>query len=104
MQVAVTNGSSVQEKLRMRRLHHRVRERVNEETTNENDDLLEEIYMMIYVKMINGKTISIKCEGKQTAAIISDEVERRSLIPRDMTYLVHRKSDDWKENNRGKQR
>ena len=39
--------------------------------------------------MINGKTISIKCEGKQTAAIISDEVERRSLIPRDMTYFVH---------------
>ena len=51
--------------------------------------LLEEIYMMIYVKMINGKTISIKCEGKLTAAIISDEVERRSLIPRDLTYLVH---------------
>ena len=63
---------------------------VNEETTNENDDQLEEIYMMIYVKMINGKTISIKCEGKQTAGIISDEVERRSLIPRDLTYLVHK--------------
>ena len=63
---------------------------VNEETTNENDDVLEENYMMIYVKMINGKTISVKCEGKQTAAIISDEVERRSLIPRDMTYLVHK--------------
>ena len=62
---------------------------VNEETTNENDDVLEENYMMIYVKMINGKTICIKCEGKQIAAIISDEVERRSLIPRDMTYLVH---------------
>ena len=45
---------------------------------------------MIYVKMINGKTISIQCEGKQTASIISDEVERRSLIPRDMTYLVHK--------------
>ena len=63
---------------------------VNEENTNENDDLLEETYMTIYVKMINGKTISIKCEGKQTAAVISDEVERRSLIPRDMTYLVHK--------------
>ena len=62
---------------------------VNEETTNENDDVLEENYMMIYVKMINGKTISIKCEGKHTSAIISDEVERRSLIPRDMTYLSH---------------
>ena len=30
-----------------------------------------------------------KCEGKQKAAIISDVVERRSLIPRDMTYLAH---------------
>ena len=63
---------------------------VNEETANENDDVPEENYMTIYVKMINGKTISIKCEGKQTAAIISDEVERRSLIPRDMTYLVRK--------------
>ena len=63
---------------------------VNEETTNENDYVLEENYMTIYVKMINGKTISVKCEGKQTAAIISDEVERRSLIPRDMTYLAHK--------------
>ena len=62
---------------------------VNMETTNENDDVLEENYIMIYVKMINGKTIITKCEGKQIAAIISDEVERRSLIPRDMTYLVH---------------
>ena len=31
--------------------------------------------MTIYVKMINGKTISKTCEGKQKAAIISDEVE-----------------------------
>ena len=45
--------------------------------------------MTIFVKMINGKTISIKCEKKQKAATTSDEVERRSLIPRGMTYLVH---------------
>ena len=64
--------------------------KVNEEPTNENDDVLEESYMMTYVKMINGKTISIKCEEKQTAAIISDDVERRSLIPRDVTYFVHK--------------
>ena len=81
----------------MRRLHHRVRERlhlefateVTEKTTNEIDDVLEENYMTIYVKMINGKTISKTCEGKQKAACISDEVERGSLIPRDMTYLAH---------------
>ena len=55
-----------------------------------SDDLPEETYMTIYVKTINGKTIRIKCEGKQTAAVISEEVERRSLIPGDMTYLVRR--------------
>ena len=32
---------------------------VNEETANENDDVPEENYMTIYVKMINGMTISI---------------------------------------------
>ena len=42
------------------------------ESEKENDDLLE---VTIYVKTINGKTISIKCEGKMTAA---------------MTYLVHK--------------
>ena len=35
------------------------------------------------------KTISIKCAKKQKATSISDEVERRSAIPRGMTYLVH---------------
>ena len=52
----------------MRRLHHRYifefATEVNEKTTNEIDDVLEENYMTIYVKMINGKTISKKCEGK----------------------------------------
>ena len=62
---------------------------VNGETTKENDDVLEENYMMIYVKMINGKTISIKCEGKQIAATILEKVERKSSILRGMTYLVH---------------
>ena len=60
------------------------------ESEKENDDLLEKNFITIYVKTINGKTISIKCEGKMTAAVISDEVERRSSIPRDMTYLVHK--------------
>ena len=62
----------------------------NEENSKVIDDLPDENYMTIYVKTINGKTISIKSEGKMTAAVISDEVERRSLIPRDMTYLVHK--------------
>ena len=46
--------------------------------------------MTISVKTSSGKTISIKCDKKQKTAIISDEVERRSLIPRDMTYFVHK--------------
>ena len=52
--------------------------------------MLEENYMTVYVKMINGETISKKYHRNMTAAVISDEVERRSLIPRDMTYLVHK--------------
>ena len=62
----------------------------NEENSKVIDDLPDENYMTIYAKTINGKTISIKCEGKMTAAVISEEVERISLIPRDMTYLVHK--------------
>ena len=61
-----------------------------EYNTEENDDMLEENYMKVYVKMINGKTISIKYHRNMTAAVISDEVERRSLIPRDMIRLVHK--------------
>ena len=33
------------------------------ESEKENDDLLEKNFMTNYVKTINGKTISIKCEG-----------------------------------------
>ena len=60
------------------------------EFDKETDDLLKENFMTVYVKTVNANTISIKCEGKMTAAVISEEVERRSLIPRDMTYLVHK--------------
>ena len=72
--------------------------------TEENDDMHEENYMSVYVKMINGKTISLKYHRSMTAAVISDEVERRSLIPRDMTRLVHKgkmlsEKKTMKENN-----
>ena len=60
------------------------------EFEKENDDMLDENFTTVHAKTIYGKTISIKCEGKMTAAVISDEVERRSSIPRDMTYLVHK--------------
>ena len=61
-----------------------------EYNTEENDDMLEKNYMTVYVKMINGKTISLKYHRNMTAAVISDEVERRSLIPRDTIRLVHK--------------
>ena len=47
--------------------------------------------------MIYEKTISKKCDRNMTAAVISDEVERRSSIPRDMTYLVHKGKMEGKE-------
>ena len=79
---------------------------VSEKTTTELDNALEENYMTVYVKTINGKTISIKCDKKQKAATISDDVERRSLIPRGMTYFVHHgkvmnEEKTIKENNIG---
>ena len=54
--------------------------------------------------MINGKTISIRHHRNMTADVISDEVERRSLIPRDMIRLVHKgkmisEKKTMKENN-----
>ena len=81
----------------MRRQYLRVRERqhlrvayeVSEKTTTELDNALEENYMTVHVKTTNGKTISIKCEKNRKQLLLSDEIERRSLIPRGMTYLVH---------------
>ena len=51
---------------------------VNDEIASENDDVPEENDMTVHVKTINGKTISIKCDKEQKAAIVSDEVGRRS--------------------------
>ena len=62
----------------------------NNELEKENDDMLDENYMTVYVKMIYEKTISIKYDRNLTAAVISDEVERRSSIPRNMIRLVHK--------------
>ena len=75
-----------------------------EYNTEENDDMLEENYTTVYVKMLNGKKISIRYHRNMTAAVISDEVERRSLIPRDMIRLVHKgkmpsEKKTMKENN-----
>ena len=47
-----------------------------EYNTEDNDDMLEENYMTVHVKMINEKKISVKCHRNMTAAVISDEVEK----------------------------
>ena len=61
----------------------------NNEFEKENDDTLEENYMTASVKLSYGKTISRKYNRNWTAAVILDEVERRSSIPHDMIRLVH---------------
>ena len=61
-----------------------------EYNTEENDDVLEDNYMTVYVKTINGKTISTRYYKNMTAAVILEEVERRTLVPRDMIRLVHK--------------
>ena len=61
-----------------------------ENNTEVNDDVLEENYLTVYVKTINRKTISIRYYGNMIAAVMLEEVERRTMIPRDMTRLVHK--------------
>ena len=61
-----------------------------EDNDEERDNTPEEIYETIYVKTINGKTISTRYYKNMTAAVILEEVERRTLVPRDMTRLVHK--------------
>ena len=61
-----------------------------EYNTEVNDDVLEENYMTVYVKTINGNTISARYYKNMAAAVILEEVERRTMIPRDMIRLVHK--------------
>ena len=42
------------------------------------------------MKTINGKTISTRHHKNMTPAVILEEVERRTLVPRDMIRLVHK--------------
>ena len=69
-----------------------------EDNDEERDNTPEEIHEAIYVKTINGKTISTRYYKNMTAAVILEEVERRTLVPRDMIRLVHKgKMIKWKE-------
>ena len=58
--------------------------------TEVNDDVLEKNNSTIYVKTINKKTISICYYENMKAAVMLEEVERRTAIPRDMTRLTHK--------------
>ena len=70
-------------------------------TTFELEDELEENCMTVHVRTSSGKTISIECDKKQKAATLSEKVERKTSIPRGMTYLVHQ--GKVLNNNRSKQ-
>ena len=74
------------------------------DNNEKNDDVLEENNSKIYVKTINKKTISICYYDSMKAAVILEEVERRTAIPRDMTRLTHKGKDinekkSMKDNN-----
>ena len=61
-----------------------------EDIDEEHDDTPEEINEAIYVKTINGKTISTRYYKNMTAAVILKEVERRTMVRRGMIRLVHK--------------
>ena len=44
--------------------------------------------MTVFVRTINGKTISIKCDRQQKGARILETAERKTSIPRGMMYLA----------------
>ena len=74
------------------------------DNTEMSDDVLEENNSKIYVKTINKKTISICYYDSMKAAVMLEEVERRTAIPRDMTRLTHKGKDinekkSMKDNN-----
>ena len=75
-----------------------------EDNDEERDNTPEEIHEVIYVKTINGKTISTRHHRNMTAAVILEEVERRTLIPQNMIRLAHEckmisEKKSMKENN-----
>ena len=51
-----------------------------EDNDEEHDNTPEEIHEAIYVKMINGKTISTRHHRNMTAAVILDEVHKGKMI------------------------
>ena len=64
----------------------------------------ENDYIFMFANEVNAKT-TIDLDDVLEAAAFSDEVERKSSIPRGMTYLVHQGKvmNEKKTNNRTKQ-
>ena len=53
---------------------------VNEKTTIEHDHAFEENYMTVYVKTINGNTISIKCDKNRKQLLYRMKSGRKGKI------------------------
>ena len=71
------------------------------QATQENDEIFGggmnkdrdvNFYMTVHVRTISGKTTSIKCDKRQIIAGIMDEVERKTMIPKDF----HHFANQWK--------
>ena len=97
--MAGSNSSSVlQKKIRVQGLHLRARCEAHLHTRQEDIGKISEgtykkpteyIDMTVYVRTINGKTISTKRDRHQKVAKILETVERKTSIPQGMLYLVH---------------
>ena len=44
-------------------------------------------HMTVYVRTISGKTISIRCDWRQSITRIKDEIERKTKIPKANQHL-----------------
>ena len=52
------------------------------------NDVSEKLsYMTVYVRTISGKTISMRCDRRQSITRIKDEIERKTKIPKALQHL-----------------
>ena len=47
-------------------------------------------YMTVYVRTISGKTISMRCDRRQSITRIKDEIERKTKIPKALQHLSNK--------------
>ena len=79
------NASSSAQKLRV--FKYIVEENcvVYNEGMNDVDEKLS--YMTVYVRTISGRTISVRCDWRQSITRIKDEIERKTKIPKAIQHL-----------------